>query len=152
MPDAVEAALEETLVSMKAGAHPLTIPPVMADEMKARYRPDYEANAQYWPNDKLKILVLARIVGSLAEFLTRAKAQMNGAQPGDTVDGRCLYWAGYVMSRVICPPPGAKGMLGRHCENYPGARSLPVAVIAWLLRMLIRFTGFRVTAGPLIAQ
>jgi len=153
--EACERHLQETLVQMKAGAHALIIPEPMAERMKDRYRTDYKnpANIESWEKgDGLKILVLSRVVGEMAEFFTRVKAILHGQPVGTDIDDHCLYLAGLLMSRSLCPPPGTTRILGRHCENYPVNVGLAIRLLLWALGLLVRWSGLRVTAGPLTAR
>lgn len=113
----IEARLDLVVAQIAEGAKPLGLGTV-GNEMKDRYRGDFELSMGAWEMSKETILPLAKAVGALAAILTRAKAAAARQPVPTTLDSVCADWAGYVVSQAACPPPKDPQLLGRHCQNY----------------------------------
>src|SRR5216684_3019107 len=88
----IEAALTEVVDQITIGAKPLALKPTTAKRYKDLYRPDFEEqyqNPEDWPNAKVKILALSRLVGHLATFMTNADAVLKGKPAPTEVDETC---------------------------------------------------------------
>lgn len=118
MNDTVEQALDQVIAAIEQGANPLTVPDNVKTMLRKKYRPDFEANTDHWPEDKEKVLALAGIVGNLATFLTKARGNLNQTPPLKEVQKDCTDFAAWLVSRTICPPPGSQPIRGRHCKSY----------------------------------
>jgi hypothetical protein len=149
----VEAALTDVVEQIAAGAQPLLLRGRTAAPLRERYRPDFEREIREdplgWPRDKAKILVLARAVGLLAAFLTRADALLHGRPEPAELDDDCAYLAGFLMSRTLCPPPGGPEFLGKWCRSYPIAGGVYGDLLAHSIRPVLRFVLPPITTGPL---
>lgn len=163
--EAVEKALDEVVQKIVEGARPLGTDPKIQAMFRQKYRPDFEAHESSWPEDRPKVLRLARVVGHLASFLTSAWASLNQAEEKPTpteVDARCADLAGWLVSRTICPPPGATPFRGRHCKSYtlglpegPGLPRPPVdlaslEMAAEIARVMLRRVLPPLDSGPLV--
>jgi hypothetical protein len=148
----VEAHLEILMTEIRRGAEPLAVLTHEADLMKTRYREDFgkKKNLDNWERDLPKIVVLSVAVGVLAAFFSRVQAVLGNKPLPTNVDDPSLYAAGFLMSRSFCPPPGSKAIRGKHCESYPPPGGLLLRILAWVLGVLFRLSGYRVTSGPLI--
>lgn len=148
MSDASEKALNEVIEQIGIGARPLNLSKEVAAEMKERYRYDFEKpeNEADWPKDKPRILVLSRIVGNLATFLTIADATRKDKPTPTEVASECAYIAGFIVSRSICPK---YRMLGKHCKNYPAPPYAFAALIAGILREVVEHIVPVEREGPL---
>ena len=118
--DQVQQALDDVVEQIVEGAKPLGVSEVVRQAFREKYRPSFEdlENQAAWPDDKPRVLILARIVGNLAAFLTTSRATLNQMPAPGEVDEDCADAAGWLVSRTICPPPHAQVIAGRHCKDY----------------------------------
>ena len=114
----VEARLTEVVKRIAAGAAPLTLTDEVADNMRGRYRNDFVANKDKWPDDEAMVLRLSHIVGELAAVLTRGTAAVDRKPAPTTVDDACANWAGFIVSKFVCPGSRGPRTWGRHCSSY----------------------------------
>jgi hypothetical protein len=153
MSDTVDQALDQVIEQIAEGARPLSVTQGTREMLRGKYWPDFanEENHKAWPHDKPKVLVLARVVGNLATFLTNARASLNQKLPPTEVDKNCADLAAWLVSRTICPPPRAEQIRGRHCQSYQyGDSRDPLLDLAVdVARRLLKATLPAPASGPL---
>lgn len=149
--DKVKAALDDVMREILKGAYPLKMDGDVETKMRANYCPDFYVNIGDYDNAKLKILMLSRIVGHLAAFFSYGRAVLNAAATPEYLDYGCTNWAGYLVSRTLCPPPGATTdpqAFGKHCKNYPKPGNAVAEAAVSILRQLVQLAVPPVTGGP----
>jgi len=120
-PIVVGKRLDDVMREIRAGADPLTVGSV-GNEMRANYQKDFERQDSYdkWPSEEKTVLALARLVGEMAAFLTKADATICGTALPTEVGPRFAHWSAYLVSKTICPLTfGLEPREGRHCRSYP---------------------------------
>jgi hypothetical protein len=147
----VEKALSELIDQIVAGAKPLKTSKEVQDDFREKYRPDFDnpANQEAWVHDREKALLLGRMVGNLAAFLTDARCTLNGQPAPQEIDGECADLAGWLVSRTLCPPPNAPTFRGRHCGAYAGSRGPLLDMATDVIRQVVKATLPAPRSGPL---
>lgn len=149
----VEVALTEIVEQLAEAAKPQLLRGHTASQLRERYRSDFERELKADPGafarDRLKLTTLAQLVGLLAAFLSRADAVVHGLPAPTEVDERCAYFAGFLVSRTLWPPPGGQELLCRWCRSYPAVGGVYGDLLASSVRPVLRFVMPPITTGPL---
>ncbi len=116
----VDDALEEVIAAIREGAQPLEISEATANELKNRYHPDFQRQAQArgdWAQDSRRVLRLARRVGKRAMAMTIGDWLSNYPQdpPPAHVKPGLAYSAAYLVAQTYKTASGEKGP---YCPSF----------------------------------
>lgn len=119
----VDDALAQLLTAINKGTFKLKLNEPTKVLLKKRFRPDFErehTKGTDWPKERVKVMALARAVGTNAEQCTISSA----ANPAKTLasgylDQSCVLKSAEFVAKFICPTvSGGLVIYGKWCRGF----------------------------------